>query len=86
MTGKLLLTFEKSFIPRSSRYAYSSSWTDGTFKIKAVSSSETSVSIILYDVILVDLKSILVSFFDYSEDGDNKFPLNVSKYIPIYKV
>jgi len=65
---------------------YSLSLTAGTLKLKAVSSSETSVTITLYDVILVDLNSIFVSFFDYPEDGDSKFHLNVGKYIPIDKV
>jgi hypothetical protein len=60
---------------------YSSSWTAGTLKVKAVSSSETSVTIILYDVILVDLKFILISFFDYPEDGDSKFRQNVVEYM-----
>jgi hypothetical protein len=76
-TGKLLRIFERDFLPRSSCSTYSSSWTAGTLKTKAVSSSETSVTIILYNVILVDLNSILVSFFDYPEDGDSQFRQNV---------
>jgi hypothetical protein len=73
LTGKLLLKFERSFLPRPSRSKYSSSWTAGTVKIKAVSSSETPVTIILHDVIQVDLNFILISFVDYPEDGAASF-------------
>ena len=86
LNGKLLQMLERGFLPRSSCPTYSSSLTAGTFKTKAVSSSETSVTIILYDVILVDLNSILVSFFDYPEDVDSKFRQNVCKYMSFYKV